>query len=358
MAMRSTTFTCISNSTWTKEPAMLRISSSFVVSCLLAAALADPAVAAPSVADVVAATQPKMVKIYGAGGVRGLEPYQSGFLISAHGHVLTAFSYVLDTDTVKVTLNDGRRFEGTLVGADPRLEIAVLKIDATDLPHFDLAKSPPVDAGSLVLALSNLFGVATGEEPVSAQRGVIMAETNLDARRGTFDSTYRGPVYVVDAVTNNPGAAGGALINCRGELLGLLGKELRNARNGAWLNYAIPIGELSASVDAILKGTTRPKTATDKLAPEEAHNLAALGVTLVPNVLDHTPPYVDDVRPGSPAATAGLQRDDLIILIGEVVVNSCGAVNEQLASRERSAPLPLIVKRGSQLVEVLLPASP
>jgi serine protease Do len=337
---------------------MLRTSSSFVVCGLLMAALASPAVAMPSVAEVVSAAQPKMVKIYGAGGVRGLEPYQSGFLISAEGHVLTAYSYVLDTDSVKVTLNDGRRFEGTLVGADPRLEIAVLKIDATDLPHFDLTGSPPVDAGSLVLALSNLFGVATGEESVSVQRGVIMAETNLDARRGTFDATYRGPVYVVDAVTNNPGAAGGALINWRGELLGMLGKELRNARNGSWLNYAIPISELSAAVDAILKGTTRPKTATDDIAPADAHNLAALGVTLVPNVLDHTPPYVDDVRPGSPAAAAGLQRDDLILLIGETVVNSCQAVNEQLASRDRSEPLPWIVKRGSDLVEVLLPARP
>lgn len=337
---------------------MPRNSWSLALGWLLAAALAGPGMAAPPVADVVAAVQPKVVKIYGAGGVRGLEPYQSGFLISAEGHVLTAFSYVLDTDAVKVTLADGRRYEAKMIGADPRLELAVLKIDATGLPFFDLKKSPAVDAGSLVLALSNLFGVATGDEPVSVQRGVIMAETNLDARRGTFDSTYRGPVYVVDAVTNNPGAAGGALINWHGDLLGMLGKELRNARNGTWLNYAIPAPELAGSVEAILKGVSRPKTVVDELPPGDAHNLVGLGVTLVPDVLDHTPPYVDDVRPGSPAANAGLQRDDLIILIGETVVNSCRAVKEQLATRERSDPLPLIVKRGSDLVEVVLPASP
>src|SRR5712675_2426769 len=74
--------------------------------------------------------QTNMVKIYGAGGPRGLEAYQSGFLISAEGHVLTAWSYVLDTDDVTVVLDDGHRFTGQLVGADPLTEVAVLKIDA------------------------------------------------------------------------------------------------------------------------------------------------------------------------------------------------------------------------------------
>ena len=87
--------------------------------------------------------QRKTVKIYGAGGLRGLEAYQSGFLISADGYVLTVFSHVLDSDTITVTLDDGRKFEAKLLGADPRLEVAVLKIDAADLPHFDLNKRSP-----------------------------------------------------------------------------------------------------------------------------------------------------------------------------------------------------------------------
>src|SRR5215471_3555792 len=95
-----------------------------------------------SLASVDRQVQGSMVKIYGAGGPRGLEAYQSGFLISAEGHVLTAWSYVLDTDNVTVVLSDGRRFTGSLVGADPLTEVAVLKIDAggESLAHFDLAK--------------------------------------------------------------------------------------------------------------------------------------------------------------------------------------------------------------------------
>src|SRR5262245_32016787 len=94
----------------------------------------------PRLADVIAEAQPKVVKIYGAGGFQGLEAYQSGFLISADGYVLTAWSYVLDTDDIGVTLHDGRKFRAKLVGADPRLEVALLKIDTLDAPFFDLAQ--------------------------------------------------------------------------------------------------------------------------------------------------------------------------------------------------------------------------
>src|SRR3990170_7730050 len=95
-----------------------------------------------SLADVARDVRPKMVKIYGAGGVRGLEAYQSGMLISADGLVLTAWSYVLDSDDVAVVLDDGRRFTAKLLGADPLTEVAVLKLDAGQEPlaHFDLSQ--------------------------------------------------------------------------------------------------------------------------------------------------------------------------------------------------------------------------
>src|SRR5262245_25983503 len=91
------------------------------VSCLMLL-LQSPAHAQDSLASVVSEVQPKIAKIYGAGGVRGLEHYQSGILISADGYVLTVWSYVLDSDEVVVVLSDGRRFVSQLVGSDPRLE--------------------------------------------------------------------------------------------------------------------------------------------------------------------------------------------------------------------------------------------
>ena len=76
-----------------------------------------------------------------------------------------------------------------------------------------------------MLAFSNLYGVATGNEPASVLKGYVSAVTDLAARRGIFQTPYQGPVYVLDALTNNPGAAGGVLTDRRGQLAGILGKN-------------------------------------------------------------------------------------------------------------------------------------
>jgi S1-C subfamily serine protease len=325
---------------------------------LLALGIVAPArrcVGADSLATVIESVQPKMVKLYGAGGVRGLEPYQSGFVISESGHILTAWSYVLDTDYVTATLDDGRKFEAKLVSFDPRLEVAVLKIDATELPHFDLAAAVPAIPGSRVLALSNLFGVATGDEAASVQHGVIAVRTRLDARRGTFETPYHGDVYVLDAMTNNPGAAGGALVNQHGELLGLLGKELRSAQNNIWLNYALPIDQLRESVEAILAGKSpRVQDDVEESKPDHPAELASLGIVLVPDVLERTPPYVEGVRPNSPAAAAGIKPDDLVVYLGEHLIPSCKSLVEEVGRLEREAELRFVLMRGQELMEVVV----
>ncbi|MFZ5830990.1 MAG: S1C family serine protease [Planctomycetota bacterium] len=324
---------------------------------MLSLAAAPSPVSASGLTGVIGRALPKIVKIYGAGGFRGMEAYQSGMLVSADGYVLTVFSYVLDTDYVTVVLNDGRRFQGKLVGADPRLEIAVLKIDAENLPHFTLAERPPAEPGARVLALSNVFGVATGDEPATVQEAVIAARTNLSARRGIFETTYRGPVYIVDSVTNNPGAAGGALVDRRGELVAMLGKELRNAMNNTWLNYAVPIDQLREPVEAIRAGkfvASRGEEDPEKKA-ENAMRLDILGLTLVPDVLERTPPFVDEVAYDSPAARAGLLPDDLIVLVGDRLIQSCKMLAQELEYIEQDAPLPLTVIRGAELMETVVP---
>ncbi len=297
--------------------------------------------------------QSKIVKIYGAGGFKGLHAYQSAMLISPDGHVLTVFSHVLDTNYITAVTHDGQRFDAELLGADPRLEIAVLKIDATDLPHFKLREAVEAGPGTRILALSNTFGVAMGNEPASAQRGTIAARTNLQARRGQFETPYRGPVYVLDATTNNPGAAGGALVTVRGELLGVLGKELRNAQNHTWLNYALPIAEIEESVAQIQAGVFAPaRDRREAARPELAYSLELLGIRLMPDVLDRTPPFVEYVREGSPAARAGIRPDDLVLLVGDQLIQSCAALREELEYIDIEGEVPLTVLRGDEMPEI------
>ncbi len=322
---------------------------------LWASMLTGGARGASAVADAIDQVQPKIVKIYGAGGFRGMEAYQSGILVSDEGHILTVFSYVLDTDYISIRLDDGRKFDARLLGADPRLEVAVLKIEAAGLPHFDLKQAVKVEAGARVLALSNLFNVATGSEPVSVQHGVVSVRTQLEARLGVFETSYHGPVYVLDAMTNNPGASGGALVTRRGELTGMLGKELRNALNNTWLNYAILIEELRESVDAIRAGTFNPEDpGLLRPKPERSLDLALLGIVLVPDVLQRTPPFVDQVRPGSPAAEVGIKPDDLILLLGDRLIQSCKSLRSELEYIDFEDPVTLTVLRGQDLVELVL----
>ena len=328
---------------------------SIVVTCCLAVgALACPAASAQSsFADVVEQVQPKVVKIFGAGGLRGLEAYQSGFLISSEGHILTVWSYVLDSDLITVYLNDGRKFQAEVVGMDPRTEIAVLKIDGQDLPHFNLDEAVTLEAGSRVLAFSNLYGVAFGNEAASVLKGSVAAKTELAARRGAYETNYRGLAYVLDAMTNNPGAAGGALTDRRGRLAGLLGKELRSSLTNIWLDYAIPIAEIVTPVDEIIAGKFRPMPRDEDVKkPKEPHNLALLGIQLVPDFLPKTPPFVEGVKPGSPAAKAGIRPDDLILFVNERVVPSCKQLADELTFVDRLDPVKLTIQRGQELVEI------
>ncbi len=320
---------------------------------------------AQSVPAVVRAAQAKQVKLYGAGGFQGLEAYQSGFLISDEGHILTVYSYVLDSNYITATLDDGSKYEAKLLGADPKLEVAVLKIDLKGNPvsFYDLSKAVTGTAGQRVLAHSNLYGVAVGDEPVSVQRGVISSVSNLEARRGVYDTMYNGPVYVLDAMTNNPGAAGGALTNWRGELLGMLGKELRNSRNNLWLNYAFPIAQLNDAIERIKAGKA-PPVGNDLAAPKLKNplTLKALGIVLVPNVLERTPPFIDEVRPNTPAAKAGLKPDDLVLFVDDQLVQSCQAFTKLLERIELDTPIKIIVMRENnrqqELLEVPLQVAP
>lgn len=297
--------------------------------------------------------QEKVVKIYGAGGVARLESYQSGILISAEGHILTSWSTVLDADTVTVVTTQGQRFEAKLLGMDPRLEIALLKIEATDLPHFSMQEHPKPDVGTRVLAITNLFGIATGNEAPSIQKGNLLAYSDLKERRGRSGVIYQGPIYVVDAMTNNPGAAGGALTDWNGNLLGMVGKELRDPQSNFWLNYAIPIAELRAPIAALMEGKALAST---NVMPqiEQPHDLIDLGIILVPDVLNKTPAYIDRVLPNSAASRGGLAVDDLVIMLNDQRIDSQSRLRSLLQSIDRADSLDIMVQRGSEIVPLKL----
>lgn len=316
---------------------------------------------AQSTRDTIAAVQPKVVKIFGAGGVKNLAAHGTGFFVSKEGHIATIWSHVLDADLVTVVLSDGRRFTARVLGAEPQLALAVLKLnnaEGLEFPFFRADEAISAGTGARVLGFSNMFNVAAGDEPVSVVHGVIAAKTTIEARRGVFDSPYSGPVFVVDGVTNNSGAAGGVLTTRDGFLLGMIGLELRNAKSNTWMNYAIPVKELSSSIDQIISGKFEPKKDPHADEPSQKprrYKPLDFGFLLVPDVVERTPAFIDAIQPDSAAAKVGLKPDDLVLFVNDELIQSCRALQEAIGRLESGDQLRLVVRRGNELVNVEMP---
>jgi serine protease Do len=302
----------------------------------------------------------KMVKLYGSGGFKGLAHYGTGILVSPQGHILTVASHLLDTQDLRVHLHDGRRFHAKVVvnsagkpAIAPEIDAALLKIDddkLEPLPYFDVAeaaKRMPARNGDMILALSNQFQIATRDEPLSVQHGVVAAFAKLDARRGVHEAPYTGDVYILDAITNNPGAGGGALTTRKGELLGVLGKELRNSQSETWVNYAVPVTALAKFVEEAKKGVYIPKERPARVAGGGYH-----GIILVANpVQERTPPFVEEVLPGSPAAKAGIKSDDLVVYVDGAKVVTIEEMQKVLNAARPGDTLKLEIRRVDRSVE-------
>ena len=311
---------------------------------------------AQSTRDTIAAVTPRMVKIFGAGGLQRLQGYCSGFVVSPNGHIVTVWSHVLDQGEVTVVLDSGRKLKGKVIGAEPQLDLAVLKVEAEDLPCFDLDTQIGTAApGTRVLAFSNMFKVAAGNEPVTVLHGVIAARTKLEGRRGAFDIAFPGAVYVVDAITNNSGAGGGVLVTRDGRLLAMIGKELRNAQSNTWTNYAMPLPDLKTPIQDIIAGKyTPPVNPLETPDGPRRHKPLDFGLVMIPNVVPRTPAYVEDVVQGSAAAGAGIKTDDLVLFVNNELIQSCRHLNEVLGKLEDGAPVDIVIRRDGKLQTIKL----
>jgi len=313
----------------------------------------------------------KMVKLYGAGGIKGLPSYGSGILVSENGFILTINSHLLNTSELRVHLADGRVHTAKVVAREPELDAALLKIDeeVEKLPFFDItqaATAPTAEAGDWILCHSNQFAIAVRSEPMSVQRGTIMAVAVLRARRGFFDPPYVGEVYFLDTVANNPGAAGGIVTTRRGDLLGIIGRELKSTLTDTWINYAVPI---KAKVEIVREDNSKDTVDFPRFVKEGVEGKyresagkkrdkegrgGFHGIVLVPNSVSATPPYVEEVVAGSPAAKAKLQPDDLIVYIDGELVPTVKAFRDLMKLTNPGITLQLEVQRGNQLKTVRL----
>lgn len=338
--------------------------------CLLLLAGAAALYAQQPLTPVTVEVNKKLVKLFGAGGFKGLPSYGTGILVSPKGHILTVNNHLVLTQGLRVHLYDGRLYHASLVAREPELDVALLKIDedVNFLPHFDyeqVVKNRPGQPGDFALAFSNAYQIATRDEPMTVQRGVIAAHTSLRGRRGVFEAPFSGEVYFIDTVTNNPGSAGGALTNYKGELVGMLGRELKNTLTDTWINYAVP----TRAVAEVQRGDKTEKVTLDAFVREAIAGTYKQGddrtkdkkgrggyhgIITVVNAISATPPYVEEVLPSSPAAQAGLRPDDLIVYVDGELVNSINVFRDTMRQFAPGSEVRLEVQRGNRLESVKL----
>ena len=297
-------------------------------------------------ADAIAAARQRVVKLYGA-GVGREKAYASGVIVSSDGRIVTALSVILEGRSLRAVLADGRALPAEVLARDETRQLALLKIEANDLPHFELGGSADLAPGDWLIAAANPFKVADGPEPVSVSVGVLAGRADLAARLRARDFPYDGPVLLADIIVTTPGSAGGALVDADARLVGVIGRAVISRRTNTWVNYGLPVEEVARFVsgEAYQSGHTGEEGSSDavRLDPFE------LGLRLFDIGGRIRPAYVERVRPGSPASAAGLRADDLIISANGETIATCEDFRRVMNRLERGQHLTLIVKRGEAL---------
>ncbi len=336
-----------------KNSSILKISIGMFC-CLMFWPLTVIAQTPPSaMANLIDRCQPKMAKVIGA-GTGSIDGYATGFVVSPDGLVLTTQGVFLDGPQVKIELADGKSYPATILRRNRTLQLALLRISPTEeLDHFVLSESDVGRKGDWVIALSNAFKVASKSEPVSAMIGVISLRSSMEAKLNQRDVAYKGPLVLIDAITSNPGASGGAVVTFDGDLVGMIGKLINSSETNTRINYAVPAAVLKEFVEGTLETQqSAVNSATKKQSRGE------LGIVLFKMGDRSDPAYIDRVRRGSPAAKQKLKPDDMIVsLAGKKV----GSVKEyQLAEKELIAGenVTIIVKRGLEIIRLQITPQP
>lgn len=311
--------------------------------------------AATTHSDIVAMQQPVIVKLFGA-GVGNLDSYGTAVLVSKDGHLLTVWNHLVSTGFLTAVTSDGRRFAVETVGTSSDHDAALLKLksEPSDVfPFVDLSQANELEVGSSIYAFSNMFRVAAGNEPVTVVHGVIAARVPLEATQGRWKFPVKSPVWLIDAITNNSGAAGGLLTDINGNPVGLIGREIRQASSRTWVNYAVPLTTLAPVVEAIRSGkkveVKSKDAASDVPMVSDQALTSRFGITMLPNVVERTPAFIDDVVDDSLAHKAGLRRSDLIVLVNDSVITSVTDFQQQMATFRAGQKVSLTVNREQEL---------
>lgn len=223
----------------------------------------------------------------------------SGFIVDKEGRIITNNHVVRDANEINVLLNDGRRFKATVVGTDPATDVAVIKIEGSNLPVLPLGDSDKLRVGDWAIAIGNPLGELRGSVTV----GIISAQgrNNLNI----FGGTPGFQDFIQTDASINFGNSGGPLCNIRGEAIGI---NTAINTSGQGIGFAIPINLAKHVADQLVAhGSVKRAMMGVVLAPVTPELAEGFGLETTDGVL------IQQVVKGSPAEAAGLKRNDVIV---------------------------------------------
>src|SRR5687767_5672344 len=219
----------------------------------------------------------------------------SGVIVSEDGYILTNNHVVDNADEIKVALSDEREFTAKVVGRDDKSDVAVLKIDAKNLPYLHLANSDNIEVGDVVLAIGNPFGVGQ-----TVTMGIVSA-----TGRGNMGLDYEDFIQTDAAI--NPGNSGGALVDAEGRLLGINTAIISRSGGNQGIGFAIPVNLARSVMESLIKDG-RVVRGFMGVNIQDVNPALAQEFDLKSN----DGALVADVTVGSPAEKAGIKAGDII----------------------------------------------
>lgn len=294
-----------------------------------------------AVITVVDAIGPAVVGITVRKSANGQAPEQqgagSGVIIAPDGYILTNDHVVQGAEAISVTLQDGRSILATSVGTDPATDLAVLRASGSGFPYATLGNSAALKAGQLVIAIGNPFGFQS-----TVSTGVVSALGRaLRSREGRLIENI-----IQHTAPLNPGNSGGPLVDSRGRVIGVNTAIIVMAQG---IGFAIPADTARWVISQLLThgrvrrgylGLAAQQRPLDRRLVRFHHLPGDFGAEVI------------SVDRQGPAARAGIEEGDLIVLVNDQVVASVDDIHRVLAEWPIGNPLPVVVIRGQERIEV------
>jgi Do/DeqQ family serine protease len=240
----------------------------------------------------------------------------SGVIIQSNGYILTNYHVIKQKDEIHVRLNDGKVARAELIGSDPDTDLAILKIDLENLPSLMIADISQLKVGDIVLAIGDPFAIGQ-----TVTQGIISATGRTRVSQNTYEN------FIQTDAAINPGNSGGALINTRGEIVGINSNIFSSTGNFQGISFAIPIDLAQQVAEEIIKygyvvrgwlGVEGQELTSQALRAVELDSMHGILIT--------------DVDNGGPGDLAGLQRGDIITRINRQEILSTNDILNMIAA--------------------------